>query len=406
MKILVICQYYAPEPMRIADICKELVRRGHEVDVVTGVPNYPAGVVYDGYRHGKRRDEMIDGVHVHRCFTVARRKGGFFRFLNYYSYALSSSLYVSRRKRKYDVIFVNQLSPVMMASAAVRYRRKHGTPLVLYCLDLWPESLTAGGIRRGSLLYRIFHRISGDLYRRADAIAVTSKDFIGYFTEQFGIAPEALSYLPQYAEDLFEPQPLPEKETVDLTFAGNIGAAQSVETILRAAAKLTDVPSLRFHIVGEGSSLAACQALADELSLTNVCFYGRRPLTEMPDFYRRSDAMLVTLARDPLLSKTLPGKVQSYLAAGKPILGAIDGEAASVIAEADCGLTSPAEDADALAASIRRFLTADRAAYSKNAYDYYLAHFHKDAFFEDLEALLANTKRKVDKPWNTPPSVS
>ncbi|MBE6636507.1 MAG: glycosyltransferase family 4 protein [Ruminococcaceae bacterium] len=395
MKILVICQYYEPEPMRISDICRSLVLRGHEVDVITGVPNYPMGTVYDGYRHGKRRNEILDGVSVHRCFTIARRKGILFRFLNYYSYAISSTWYAAKLRTSYDAIFVNQLSPVMMAAAAVAYRKKHGTPLTLYCLDLWPESLTAGGIRRGSLLYRLFHRISGRLYRQADRILVTSRQFIPYLSEQFGIPMARLSHLPQYAEDLFTPEETPHKDTVDLTFAGNIGAAQSVETILRAAAKLTDLSQLRIHLVGEGSSLAACQALAQELALTNVIFHGRRPLEEMPDFYRRSDAMLVTLARDPLLSLTLPGKVQTYMAAGKPILGAIDGEAAAVITESSCGLVGPAEDADALADNIRLFVaTHDKEVYGRRAAAYYHAHFRKDSFLDALEEALQESLTK------------
>ena len=236
MKILVICQHYYPEPIRIADFCETLVERGHEVDVVCGVPNYPMGVIYEEYRRGKKREETLNGVHIKRTFTIGRRTGAFFRLLNYYSFAFSSTRYVSKLKKQYDVVFVNQLSPVMMACAGVKYAKKHHTKLVYYCLDLWPESLMAGGIKRGSFIYRVFDKISAKLYRRADKILVTSKNFIPYFTEHFGIDANKLSYLPQYAEDCFEPQPLPQKDTVDLTFAGNIGDAQSVETIIRAAA--------------------------------------------------------------------------------------------------------------------------------------------------------------------------
>ena len=144
MKILVICQYYYPEPFRISDICEELVKLGHTVDVVTGIPNYPMGEIYEGYRKGEKRDEIINGVNVHRCFTIGRKHGAFYRFLNYYSYAFSSSQYVKRLNDDYDVLFVNQLSPVMMAKAGIVYKKKHHKKLVLYCLDLWPASLTAG----------------------------------------------------------------------------------------------------------------------------------------------------------------------------------------------------------------------------------------------------------------------
>ena len=154
MKILVICQYYSPEPFRHSDICEELVKRGHEVTVVTGLPNYPMGKIYDGFRHGKKRDEQINGVKIHRCFIIGRRHGAIFRFLNYYSYAISSHFYVKHLKDDFDVVFVNQLSPVMMAKAGITYKKKHNKKLVLYCLDLWPESLVAGGITRGSFIYK------------------------------------------------------------------------------------------------------------------------------------------------------------------------------------------------------------------------------------------------------------
>lgn len=392
MKILVVCQYYAPEPVRISDICEELVRRGHEVDVITGVPNYPMGKIYDGYRGGEKRDEVIGGVHVHRSFTVGRRNGALFRFLNYYSFALSSSIYAAMLEKKYDVVLVNQLSPVMMACAGVEYKKKYSVPLVYYCLDLWPESLVAGGVKRGSLTYKMFDKISGKLYSRADKILVTSKNFRTYFEKQFGISRNKLSYLPQYAEDLFKPTPPESKETVDLTFAGNIGAAQSVETIIRAAAELSDVKGLRFNIVGDGSALAACRQLAAELGVGNVVFHGRKPLEAMPRFYREADAMLVTLSDDPLISMTLPGKVQTYMAAGKPLIGAINGETPEIIADAGCGLCGPAEDHHALAENIRAFLCADKEQLGRNSAEYYQKHFRKDAFVDTLIAELSMHK--------------
>jgi len=162
-KILVICQYYKPEPFRISDICEEMVRRGHEVHVVTGYPNYPEGVLYEGYGKGKHIDEVINGVKVHRCFTIPREQGVAKRFMNYYSYAASSVKYVLSDKckptdgTKFDVVFCNQLSPVMMGEAAIAYKKKHKVPTVMYCLDLWPESLVAGGIKRTSPIYRAFY---------------------------------------------------------------------------------------------------------------------------------------------------------------------------------------------------------------------------------------------------------
>lgn len=385
MKILVVCQYYYPEPFRISDLCEEMAKRGHSVTVVTGLPNYPMGQIYDGYRHGNKRDEIIHNVKVHRCFTVGRRSGAFFRILNYFSYAISSSFYVSKLESDYDAVFVNQLSPIMMAKAGILYKKKHNKKMTLYCLDLWPESLTAGGIKPGSLVYKFLTKISSKIYHQADHIFVTSKAFSKYFVEKFGI--ERTEYLPQYAESIFSPEVCAKHPngTVDLMFAGNIGIAQRVDTIIKAANLTKDIPELRWHIVGDGSELNGLKKLADELKIHNVLFHGRRPLEEMPKYYAMADAMLVTMQKGSAISLTLPGKIQTYMAAGKAIVGAIGGEASAVINEAECGVCCEAENADALANVVREMIhinSFDR--FSHNAYIYYLKHFSKDRFVDVL----------------------
>lgn len=393
MKILVVCQYYYPEPFRIKDICEEMVRRGHEVHVVTGYPNYPEGILYDGYGKGKHIDEVINGVNVHRCFTIPRQTGILRRMLNYYSYALSSTKYVRSKKCKtvdgkpFDYVFCNQLSPVMMTHAAIAYKKKYKVPMTMYCLDLWPESLIAGGIKRGSIIYKYFHFVSKRIYRAADKILITSRMFSEYLHNEFDIENRKIEYLPQYAEGIFETV-APKKETgiFDFMFAGNIGAIQSVDTIIKAAELLKNEP-VRFHIVGSGTDLERLQQMGDNLE--NVIFYGRRPLEEMPKFYAMSDAMLVTLQADEVLSMTLPGKVQSYMAVGKPIIGAIDGETKKVIEDAKCGYCGRAEVAEALAENIRNFVkNPDKDLMGKNAREYYEKHFEQGKFMDRLEAVI------------------
>ena len=399
MKILVICQYYYPEPFRISDICEEMVRRGHEVQVVTGYPNYPEGILYDGYGREKKTDETINGVRVHRCFTIPRETGAIKRFLNYCSYALSAMKYVLSSKCKasdgsnFDIVYCNQLSPVMMAYPAMVYKRKHKVPNVMYCLDLWPESLIAGGIERTSVIYKFFHKVSKGIYRKMDKILITSRMFSGYLKENFGINDEIIDYLPQYAEGIFEEIP-PKKETgtFDFMFAGNIGGFQSVETIVKAAKRLKD-KNVKFHIVGGGTDLDRLKDLAKDEE--NIVFYGRRPVEEMPDFYAKADAMLVTMASDPVLSLTLPGKVQSYMAVGKPIIGAINGETAIVMEEAGCGFCGEAENDELLAENILAFIDekTDRITMGKNARKYYEANFKQNLFMDKLESNLVKDRQ-------------
>ena len=385
MKILVICQHYYPEQFRITDICEELVKCGHQVTVLTGLPNYPMGYIYPGYKDKSKRHEIINGVDVHRTFTIGRRRGIVFRVLNYYSFMLSSCRHVNKLDDDFDVVFVNQLSPVMMAEAAVKYKKKHGAKLVIYTLDLWPESLTVGGIKKGSLPYRYYHGVSKKIYKSADKIFVTSKEFKEYFSCEFDI--NDCEYLPQYSEAIFDPKSCKKEPdgNIDLMFAGNVGIAQSVDTIIRAAALTKDIENLRWHIVGDGSELDKCKQLAKTMEVDNVIFHGRRSLEEMPQYYAMADAMLVTLYKNDVISKTLPGKVQTYMAAGKPIIGSIDGEAAQIIRESKCGLCGPAEDAEALAENVRLFIQKDASLYGESAVEYSNNHFGKAGFMDTLD---------------------
>ena len=402
MKILVVCQYYHPEPFRVSNICEELVRRGHEVQVITGYPNYPEGILYDGYGKGKKIDEVINGVKVHRCYTIPRKTGKVYRMLNYLSFAFSSKLYAASKKcvasdgKPFDVVLVNQLSPVIMAEAAITYKCKHKVDAALYCLDLWPESLVAGGIGRDSIIYKVFDKWSKRIYKKMDRIGVTSKSFIQYLSKNFGVNEKKITYLPQYAEGVFTSIPAKEQTEdgiFDFMFAGNIGEIQGVDTIIYAAEKLQTSP-VRFHIVGGGTDLERLQKLTQDKGLKNVIFYGRKPLKEMPKYYAMADAMLVTMKADPVLSLTLPGKVQSYMAAGKAIIGAIDGETAKVIEDAGCGCCGRAGDVAALVKNILLYMNdnTQRRKMNENAVEYYRENFQKRKYFCVLEKYLLKQK--------------
>lgn len=387
MKILVISQIYWPEPFPTTDICEGLAQLGHQVDVITDVPNYPMGYIYPDYKGGKRRREVRNGVNIFRTFTVGRRKNIIFRILNYYSFAISSTVYSRRLTKDYDAVLAIQASPIMMVNAALSYARRAKKKCLFYTMDLWPASLSAGGIREGSPIYKLFGWVSRRLYRRADRILITSTMFRKYLQDNFQIADETIGYLPQYAAAQFQDlPPAPQKDTVDLMFAGNVGAAQSLTTVLEAAEILKDTPNLCWHIVGDGSELENLKAAASEKGLSNVIFHGRKPPEQMPEYYAMADAMLVTLTADPFIGMTLPAKVQSYMAAGKPILAAADGEIPQVLHKANCGFCAPAEDGKALAEAVQKFLNCpDKQALGQNAKTYYDAHFTRALFMEKLE---------------------
>lgn len=404
MKILVVCQYYYPEPFRISDICETLVKIGHDVTVLTGLPNYPEGHILDEYRHGKKRNEVINGVRVIRSYEIGRGNSHLRLFLNYASFVTSASLKAFFMKDEFDVILVNQLSPVMMAIPAMVYKRKRQKKILFYCLDLWPDSLAAGGVSEDSLIYKLFLNISKWIYNSADKILVTSSMFKDYFENVLSIKTDNIQHLPQYAEDLFvqredetttEIAVTSEDKKYNFVFAGNIGDMQSIDTIIKAANELRNYQNIQFHIVGDGSKSEECRNLAKSLGLKNVFFYGRRPVDEMPNFYSMADAMLITLKDNKTLSYTLPGKIQSYMAAGRPIIGAINGEARRVIEASKSGLCCNAEDHNALSELILTFCNYNnKKQMAINAQMFYEEHYSKDKFIYSLENALKELEDK------------
>jgi len=396
MKILVICQYYYPEPFRISDICESLVKKGHKITVLTGLPNYPEGRVLDDYRYGKKRNEVLNGVKVIRSFEIGRGKSNFKLFLNYLSFTVSASMKVFFIKEEFDVILVNQLSPVMMAIPAILYKKKHNKKVLLYCLDLWPDSLSAGGVKAGSIIYKLFLKLSKWIYSSVDMILVTSSMFIVYFESTLKINTTNIKHLPQYAEELFShSKTMTQNGKFNFVFAGNIGDMQSVETIVKAANELRGYSNITFHIVGDGSKLDECRQNAHNLGLNNVVFYGIKPVGEMPHFYGMADAMLITLKDNKTLSYTLPGKIQSYMAAHKPIIGAINGETMHVIKESGCGLCCPAEDYKGLADLVLQFCNNHKKAQmAESSYKFYIKNYSKERFMTILEHTLINLEEK------------
>lgn len=390
MKILVICQYYYPEPFRITDICESLAKEGHKVTVLTGLPNYPEGKILKEYRYGKKKHEIINGVKVLRSFEIGRGSSKFLLFLNYLSFTVSASIKALMINQKFDVVLVNQLSPVTMGIPAIVYKKKYKTKILLYCLDLWPASLSAGGIKEDSIIYKPLLKVSKWIYSSADSIAVTSSMFKEYFKSTIGMNIENIQHIPQYAEDLFtETVEIPVNNKFNFVFAGNVGDMQSVETIVKAANELRDHNEIYFHIVGEGSKLEECRMLSHKLKLGNITFYGRKSISEMPKYYGLADAMLITLKDNNAISYTLPGKVQSYMAASKPIIGAINGETGRVIKEAGCGFCCAAEDEIELAKIILEFCNSDKKeTMRKNSYDYYIKNYSKSNFMSALEDTL------------------
>lgn len=387
MKLLFVCQSYYPEQFKITDIAESMVDLGHDVTVLTGLPNYPKGKIYPGYRWFKNRRQLINGVKIKRAWLIARGKSKIRLFINYVSFFIAASILSLFDNDNYDAVICYQLSPITMAIPAIIQKKRKKIPFLLYCLDLWPESVYAGGIRSDSFIYRVVKRFSIWIYKQANKIVVSSPSFESYFHNVIGIQ-EPIEPLFNYAEEIFKPVEVKSNTGVtNLYFAGNLGNMSSVITILKAANHLRDNSSIQFHIVGDGTQREYLEQYVRDHSLSNVKMYGHISLEEMPHIYHQADAMIITLTNNPIISYTIPNKVQSYMAMGKPIIGAINGAVNEIIETSGCGYCAPAEDWVGLSRVIVDFSHSSmdqRMKMAQNSLEYYEENFSKTIFFERI----------------------
>ncbi|MDD2371395.1 MAG: glycosyltransferase family 4 protein [Firmicutes bacterium] len=392
MRILVVCQNYYPEQFRINDICEQLVVNGHQVQVLTGLPNYPSGIITKEYKWGKKRNEIINGVKVIRSLEIGRKKGVIGLGINYISFMISASIKSLFIKKDFDIIFIYQLSPITMALPGVLLKKKFKLPLYLYCCDIWPESMKNLISNEKNIIFRLAKRFSTYIYKQCDAITVTSKPFIEYFNKVHFIPLAKISYIPQHAENLYLKMDNDNKNTIiDFVFMGNIGIAQDIDCILSATEKIKDMTNFKVHFVGDGSYLEQSKKIAKLKGLDNkVVFHGRHPLEMMQDFYKLADACLITLKDDSLIGLTMPSKLQGYMAASKPVIGAINGAAQEVIKDSNCGLCVNSGDYTSLAQAMKSFIE-NPEKYKDcgiNGRNYFLKNFTKEIFIENIEKLL------------------
>lgn len=393
MKILIISQYYYPEQFQINEITCELVNRGHEVTVITGLPNYPTGIIQKKYRFFKNHNENINGVNVKRCFILGRKNNKINLLMNYISFAISGSLKVILTREKYDIVFCYQLSPVIMAYPAIIYKTIHKKKLLLYCLDLWPESARTYIKNDKGLLYKIITKTSKEIYKQCDNILVTSPSFIDYFSKNIGISKSILNYLPQHANSDYLNLNLShtKKDFINFLYAGNLGHAQAIQNILYAAIELREMNNFKIHIVGDGSCKTYLESFVKKEHIEDkVLFYGNRPRAEMADIYIMADALLITLQSNNFISNTIPGKLQVYMTTGKPIFGAISGTASDIIKEADCGACVNADDYKGLSLLMKDYI-CNKNKYEgcgQHAKEYFLNNFTLDLFMNKLEFFL------------------
>lgn len=400
-RILVVTQHFWPENFRINDIVEGFLQDGLEVDVLCGLPNYPKGEWFDGYGPQGPWEEHYGSAQVFRAKEWPRKGNTSVNiFLNYVSWPLYAAAALDRLPGGYDAVFCFNTSPVLMCWPAIRYARKHKIPFANYVLDLWPENLYSVLPVSNKLLRRIAQGVSDHLYKQADRLIAMSEPLQHRLCERTGKPKSAVAAIPQYCEDFYA---VPQHDAAleerfagrfNLVFTGTFTPAQSLDMVLRAVleARAAGAENLHLLLVGDGMSRESLQTLAQELHAEDaVTFYGSVPAKEVPKFTALADALLISLSDSPDLGLTVPGKLASYMAAGKPILASMNGAGFAAVQQSGGGLVSPACDQHALAENMLRLTTmteTDRAALGAKAKEYYLAHYRRAELLRRLETFI------------------
>ena len=391
--ILIVSQYFHPESFRINDIATEWVKREYKVTVLTGIPNYPMGKFFPGYSWTKRRRENWNGMEIIRIPLIARGHSSIGMILNYYSFVISGWFWNRFNKVNADIVFSFETSPMTQVKIGCAYAKKHKVPHYAYIQDLWPENVEAVTGIHNKLIIGSIDRMVDKIYRETDKIFVTSPSFVKAVVNRKTRVPESkVFYWPQYAEEFYIPM---EKQTVDgidssddsfkVAFTGNIGTAQGLE-ILPKTAKLLRDENVKFVIVGDGRYQLEFERQIDELEVRDkFIMIPRVEAKRIPEILSVVDAGFISFRKDPLWEKTIPAKLQSYMACGKAIIASASGETERVIKEAQCGICIEIGDSKALAEGIKIMMDADKEEMGKNARAYFETHFDKKKLMDKME---------------------
>lgn len=393
--ILVVSQYFYPEQFRINDICQEWVKRGFKVTVITGIPNYPEGKYYEGYGILKKRKETWNGIDIIRIPLIPRGKSKIGLVCNYLSFPVSGFIWNLLSNIKADYVFNFETSPMTQTLIAVWYAQKNKVPCYLYVQDLWPEAVeTVTGIHNPFIIKPLDIMVRY-IYKHCDKIFCTSPSFVRDICKR-GVDKKKVYYWPQYAEEFYKPaekHSVPEIEDDDsfkIIFTGNIGYAQGLDTIPKAAKILKSKgANVKFYIVGDGRYK---QELIKEISYAGVddmvLLIGRHHAKRIPEFLACCDVAYVSFMNDSLFSKTIPAKVQSYMACGMPVLAASEGETNRIVQKADCGLCSHIGDEVSLAENVEKMMSmeiAELERMGKNAREFCNRYFSKKVLMDKMD---------------------
>ena len=399
MRILVISQYFWPENFRVNDLCLELKNRGYEVSVLTGKPNYPIGKFMSGFSFFNKKEDNYNGIKIYRTLLIPRGNGSSLRLIfNYLSFAFFASLRILTLFEKFDKIIVYQLSPATVGFPGIIARWKFKAKLYFYIQDLWPESIIDAGGINSKFIFNTVNSMMNLFYDKSTQIWVQSLGFTNYLQNK-GIHKSKIKFLPNTVESFYKPEKVLEKyksyfpSGFNIVFAGNIGVAQDFDSIIHSAELLYKKNIfINWVIIGDGREKNKVIEKINKLNLQEQFhFLGSFPSSEMPLFFACADALLVSLKSSKIFSLTIPSKLQSYLACGKPIIGNVDGITALIINESNAGLCSTPGDFFKMAYNVELLYNKnieERDQYGRNAFHYFQNNFDRNLVYDKLEEYL------------------
>ena len=390
--ILVISQYFYPEQFRINDMCQEWVERGYKVTVVTGIPNYPMGKIFDGYGLTKKRHENWNGIEIYRIPLIPRGSSSIGMILNYLSFMISGMFAAKFMVIKADYVFSFEVSPMTQVLTGICFAKRLQVPHYLYVQDLWPENvITVTGITNPVIIKPI-DKMVDYIYKNTDEIFATSPSFVDAIcNRKIKVDRKKVHYWPQYAEEFYHPcdkkavGEIPDDDSFKVIFTGNIGTAQGLQ-ILPKTAEMLKKENVKFIMVGDGRYL---EEFIDEVKSRNVedkfVMVQRQPAERIPELLSACDAAFLSFQNDELWTMTIPAKLQSYMACGMPVIAAAQGETKRIIEEAQCGVCSRIGDAEELSLKIKDMMNTDLVEMGRKSREYFKEHFDKKKLMDQMD---------------------
>lgn len=397
-KVLILTYYFDPEIFRINDVAYDLASRGHDVTVITGIPNYPSGKFFDGYGLFSKRREFKNGVRIIRLPLIPRGNAHIFNLVfNYLSFLLSSCFFVFFHSffHRYDCVFVHGCSPVFVAIPGILVKKIQKIPLFFWVLDLWPESMYGSTGYSNKRVINTVNNVVKWIYDKCDRILISSKGFSKSICEK-GDFINKIDYLPNWAEYCFEePEIFPIEKLPDgfkIAYAGNIGIGQNFDLVFKAIELTKNLP-ISWIFIGDGQYRLTLQNLSKKKKLNRVSFVGRKAIETIYSYLSQCNVALITLNKGEIYSLTVPAKLQVYMACSIPVLGVIDGEAAKMIKNSKCGFSSSTSDSHALVENIKKIFSMNRdelITMGASGHNYYLKYFKREDILNKINGIICS----------------